>query len=497
MTIATFSDRTATFPQTAATNAAGTAIIEARHVGKTYRAERGKELTVLRDISFTLHEGEIVAILGRSGAGKSTFLRILAGLVPASSGTVTYRGTDITGPNPGVGLVFQTFALMPWLTVQANVELGLEARGVPREERRRAALQAIDAIGLDGFENAYPKELSGGMRQRVGIARALVVQPDALFMDEPFSALDVLTAENLRNEVLKMWSGNQRSIKSVLIVTHNIEEAVQMADRVVVLGSHPGHLIADMPVTLPRPRDRHSAQFEAMVDTLYAILTGQSRDGGPADTADERTAAGDGVAHGTSDGAANQTAAADQARASDADHQASSDMLPNATPGGLAGLVEIVYDHAQGIDLADLAAELSFEVDDLFPLIDAGTMLGLLTVENGHVTLTELGRQWRQADILTSKTMFAAMLQDKAPLVRIIDRAVRHSEHGRLRGELIVDLLRARHTDAEAERQFNIAMTWGRYGELFDYDADDDIITVDAANPANATRAAEEASETD
>ena len=203
MTIATFSDRTATFPQTAATNAAGTAIIEAQHVGKTYRAERGKELTVLRDISFTLHEGEIVAILGRSGAGKSTFLRILAGLVPASSGTVTYRGTDITGPNPGVGLVFQTFALMPWLTVQANVELGLEARGVPREERRRAALQAIDAIGLDGFENAYPKELSGGMRQRVGIARALVVQPDALFMDEPFSALDVLTAENLRNEVLK------------------------------------------------------------------------------------------------------------------------------------------------------------------------------------------------------------------------------------------------------------------------------------------------------
>ena len=253
MTIATFSDRTSTFPQTAATNAAGTAIIEAQHVGKTYRAERGKELTVLRDISFTLHEGEIVAILGRSGAGKSTFLRILAGLVPASSGTVTYRGTDITGPNPGVGLVFQTFALMPWLTVQANVELGLEARGVPREERRRAALQAIDAIGLDGFENAYPKELSGGMRQRVGIARALVVQPDALFMDEPFSALDVLTAENLRNEVLKMWSGNQRSIKSVLIVTHNIEEAVQMADRVVVLGSHPGYFIADVPVTLPSP----------------------------------------------------------------------------------------------------------------------------------------------------------------------------------------------------------------------------------------------------
>lgn len=486
MTIATFSDRTATFPQTAATNATGTAIIEAQHVGKTYRAKRGKELTVLRDISFTLHEGEIVAILGRSGAGKSTFLRILAGLVPASSGTVTYRGTDITGPNPGVGLVFQTFALMPWLTVQANVELGLEARGVPREERtaghRRHRTGRIRERVPEGALRRHAP--ARGHRTGPGGAARCAVHGRAVLR------IGCADGRNLRNEVLKMWSGDQRSIKSVLIVTHNIEEAVQMADRVVVLGSHPGHLIADVPVTLPRPRDRHSAQFEAMVDTLYAILTGQSRDGGPADTADERTTAGDGVAHGTSDGAANQTAAADQApaRASNADHQASSDMLPNATPGGLAGLVEIVYDHAQGIDLADLAGELSFEVDDLFPLIDAGTMLGLLTVENGHVTLTELGRQWRQADILTSKTMFAAMLQDKAPLVRIIDRAVRHSEHGRLRGRLIVDLLRARHTDAEAERQFNIAMTWGRYGELFDYDADDDIITVDAANPANATR---------
>ena len=487
MTIATFSDHTATFPQTAATNAAGTAIIEARHVGKTYRAERGKELTVLRDISFTLHEGEIVAILGRSGAGKSTFLRILAGLVPASSGTVTYRGTDITGPNPGVGLVFQTFALMPWLTVQDNVELGLKARGVPRAERTKLALDAIDMIGLDGFESAYPKELSGGMRQRVGIARALVLRPDALFMDEPFSALDVLTAENLRQEVLKLWSSEQRSIKSVLMVTHNIEEAVEMADRVVVLGSHPGHLIADVRVDLQRPRDRHSVEFEAMVDRLYAILTGQ---------ASQPTQQAEALSPSASLTNASVTDASDLQPAKTIE-KIKEHPLPNATPGGLAGLLDVVAEHPHGIDLADLASALSFEVDDLFPLIDAGTMLGLLTVENGHVTLTELGRQWRQADILTSKTMFAAMLQDKAPLVRIIDRAVRHSEHGRLRGELIVDLLRARHTDAEAERQFNIAMTWGRYGELFDYDADDDIITVDAANPANATRAAEEASETD
>ena len=251
-------------------------IIEAQHVGQRFTADNGTELTVFDNISFNLYEGEIVAILGRSGAGKSTFLRALAGLVKPTSGTVKYRGKALTGPNPGIALVFQTFALMPWLTVQDNVELGLKARGVPRAERTKLALDAIDMIGLDGFESAYPKELSGGMRQRVGIARALVLRPDALFMDEPFSALDVLTAENLRQEVLKLWSSEQRSIKSVLMVTHNIEEAVEMADRVVVLGSHPGHLIADVRVDLQRPRDRHSVEFEAMVDRLYAILTGQA-----------------------------------------------------------------------------------------------------------------------------------------------------------------------------------------------------------------------------
>lgn len=253
---------------------AGT-VIEASHISQSFTSEKGNETTVLDDISFDLHEGEIVAILGRSGAGKSTFLRILAGLIPPSTGQVSYRDKELNGPNPGVALVFQTFALMPWLSVKDNVELGLEARGIPRAQREKMALEAIDAIGLDGFESAYPKELSGGMKQRIGIARALVLQPDALFMDEPFSALDVLTAENLRQEVLKLWNDNQSGIKSILIVTHNIEEAVQMADRVVVLGSHPGHLIAQVPVDLPRPRDKHTPEFEAMVDKLYTILTGQ------------------------------------------------------------------------------------------------------------------------------------------------------------------------------------------------------------------------------
>lgn len=363
------------------------------------------------------------------------------------------------------------------LTVQDNVELGLKARGVPRAERTKLALDAIDMIGLDGFESAYPKELSGGMRQRVGIARALVLRPDALFMDEPFSALDVLTAENLRQEVLKLWSSEQRSIKSVLMVTHNIEEAVEMADRVVVLGSHPGHLIADVRVDLQRPRDRHSVEFEAMVDRLYAILTGQASQ--PTQQAE----------------ALSPSASLTNAPVTDASVTDASDLqpaktiekikehpLPNATPGGLAGLLDVVAEHPHGIDLADLASALSFEVDDLFPLVDAGTMLRVIVVRDGHVQITEAGDSWHKADILRAKQVFASLAMEHAPLVHNIEHALRKSAEGKLRGELMLDLLRARYANDEAHQQFAIAVEWGRYGELFDYDADDDLLSLDEAN---------------
>lgn len=363
------------------------------------------------------------------------------------------------------------------LTVQDNVELGLKARGVPRAERTKLALDAIDMIGLDGFESAYPKELSGGMRQRVGIARALVLRPDALFMDEPFSALDVLTAENLRQEVLKLWSSEQRSIKSVLMVTHNIEEAVEMADRVVVLGSHPGHLIADVRVDLPRPRDRHSVEFEAMVDRLYAILTGQASQ--PTQQAE----------------ALSPSASLTNAPVTDTSVTDASDLQPaktiekikehpllNATPGGLAGLLDVVAEHPHGIDLADLASALSFEVDDLFPLVDAGTMLRVIVVRDGHVQITEAGDSWHKADILRAKQVFASLAMEHAPLVHNIEHALRKSAEGKLRGELMLDLLRARYANDEAHQQFAIAVEWGRYGELFDYDADDDLLSLDEAN---------------
>lgn len=442
-------------------------IIEARHINKEFQSDKGNELKVLDDMSLTLNEGEVVALLGRSGAGKSTFLRILAGLVPATSGSVTYRGKELEGPNPRVALVFQSFALMPWLTVEANVELGLQARGVPRNERKKLALEALDSIGLDGFESAYPKELSGGMRQRVGIARALVLKPDALFMDEPFSALDVLTAENLRQEVLKVWSAESDAIKSILIVTHNIEEAVQMADRVVVLGSHPGHVIAEVPIKLDRPRDKQSEEFQSTVDYIYSILTGRS----------DKTNARRILQSKVRDKEAVNKSVQEE--------DLGTKVLPDATPGGLAGLADIVAEHPGGIDMADLAATLSFEVDDLFPLIDAGLLLGIFDADNGHVRLTSLGKRWQQADILEAKEMFSSMILQRVPLVRVIDRALKNSESKTLHGSLILDLLRAHHSDKEAVQQFETAIGWGRYGELFDYDADDDRLTLDPENKAS------------
>jgi NitT/TauT family transport system ATP-binding protein len=248
-------------------------LISAEKVCKSYQTAATPGRLVLDHVDFALNEGEIVAILGKSGSGKSTFLRVLAGLTPPSEGRVAYRGHAVDGPAQGIAMVFQTFALFPWLTVLGNVELGLEAQGVPRAERRQRALKAIDLIGLDGFESAYPKELSGGMRQRVGFARALVVNPDVLLLDEPFSALDVLTAETLRGDLMDLWLARRMPTKGIIFVSHNIEEAVEIADRIIIFGSDPGHIRAEIAVALPRPRDVTSPRFLQIVDEVYGILT--------------------------------------------------------------------------------------------------------------------------------------------------------------------------------------------------------------------------------
>ncbi|MCP3760492.1 nitrate/sulfonate/bicarbonate ABC transporter ATP-binding protein [Streptomyces sp. NPDC056773] len=428
---------------------AATTILQAAALTKSYAGADG-ELPVLGGIDLEIREGEIVALLGKSGSGKSTLLRCLAGLIPASSGSVTYRGEELRGANPGTAMVFQTFALLPWLTVQQNVELGLEAKGIDREARARQAVEAIDLIGLDGFESAYPKELSGGMRQRVGFARALVVEPDVLMMDEPFSALDVLTAENLRGELMELWASGRFPAKAVVLVTHNIEEAVLMADRVVVLGSRPyGTIKETFAVDLARPRDRAGAEFERIVDAVYAVMTGRS---------------------------AKTPAAAPPAKRTPANTP-----LPAASVDGMAGLAEIVLQRGGGDgseDLADLADELGLEVDDVLPLVDGLELLGLAEVRDLHLVLTARGTAFAGADVQESKELFAQGAME-VPLVHLIHTTLQRSRGGTQRAGFFRDLLSHHYTSEQLEQQLETATDWGRYGELYGYHADGEEYRLD------------------
>jgi NitT/TauT family transport system ATP-binding protein len=420
-----------------------TTIIEVSHVTKTFVSPDGSPLPVLDDISLDLREGEIVALLGRSGSGKSTLLRCIAGLISPTSGNVSYRGQPLNGANPGVAMVFQSFALLPWLTVRQNVELGLEALGVGANERGLRAERAIDAIGLDGFESAYPKELSGGMRQRVGFARALVVEPDALLMDEPFSALDVLTAQNLRAELLRLWQQKDFPTKAMLIVTHNIEEAVILADRIFVLGANPGRIRTEIKCIFPQPRHRHDESFQALVDQIYGLMTGR----------DTRPPAHIWTVAAPGEGSPTDTP------------------LPEASVGGMSGLLEILVAHGGREDLPQLAHELTFEVDDLLPLVDAAQILGLAEVEDADLHVTDDGRVFVAADILESKQIFARKARERAPLVRAICKALEATKDGNLGEGFFLDVLRRGFSEEEARQQLKIAVDWGRYGELFDFDA--------------------------
>ena len=303
-------------------------IIEARKLEKFYPQPDGSQIQVIAATDLAIYPGQIIAVLGASGCGKSTLLRMLTGLSPASAGSVYWHGQPVHGESPNVSIVFQSFALFPWLTVIENVEAPLEARGMPPIERHKRALRILDAVGLDGFESAYPKELSGGMKQRVGVARALVVEPEVLFMDEPFSALDVLTAETLRGELLELWLNRKIPTRAIFIVTHNIEEAVVLADRIIVLGRHPAHIHADFTVNIPQPRDRKSAHFVELVDSIYRVLTNPDHED---ETAPPRT-------YGP--GAVVKPKAV---------------MLPHTRPGGLAGLLEILADQGGRADLHRLA----------------------------------------------------------------------------------------------------------------------------------------------
>jgi NitT/TauT family transport system ATP-binding protein len=422
-------------------------IIAIQGLRKAFKKASTQDLLVLEDINFEFHEGEIVALLGKSGSGKSTLLRIIAGLVSPTSGKITYRGKPVTQPVPGIAMVFQSFALMPWLTVLENVELGLEAQGVGRDERRQRAIKAIDTIGLDGFESAFPKELSGGMRQRVGLARALVINPDVLLMDEPFSALDVLTAENLKSDLLELWQEKKTNTNGILLVTHNIEEAAMLADRIIILGSDPGYILADLPVELPQPRDAETPEFRALVDRIYRLMTigpkGKSRY-----VYRERQI---GLGY----------------------------RLPDVEPSELSGLIETMKSFEERIDLPELADELMMNVDDLFPILETLEILGFAKVLDGDIQLSELGQQFSEADLQERKQIFAQLLVEKVPLARYIRKILDEKVGHRVSEERFLSKLEDFLSDKEAERVLRTMIDWGRYAELFAYDFNSGILSLE------------------
>lgn len=398
-----------------------------------------KQFVALQDVNLSLKAGEFVCLLGPSGCGKSTLLRIITGLNTATTGTVLYRGQPLKGVNPHATIVFQTFALYPWLTVQENVEIALKARGVPSHERTERALKLIDVVGLDGFESAYPRELSGGMRQKVGFARAMAVEPELLCLDEPFSALDVLSAEALRGELMELWLNKTMPTKAILMVTHNIEEAVLMADRIVVMGKNPGHIVTELEVNLHHPRHRKDIAFQSLVDKVYAAVAGQTKP-------EPETL-------GTAPGQPGATRP-----------------LPYARLNALAGLLEKLSEEGGRVDLYRMGSELVLELDDLLPLVEAGDLLSFLTVQEGDLLLTPLGQAYAEASILARKEIIAGRVL-RLPLIAWIYETLQRDDDHWVAWDYFHDQLQADFGDF-ADQQLDLAISWGRHAELFTYDDD-------------------------
>jgi NitT/TauT family transport system ATP-binding protein len=437
---------TATSNATTVPAQATDAIIRAEKIEKYYSQPSENRIQVISATDLSIVPGEILALLGPSGSGKSTMLRMLTGLSTPSAGQVFWHEKPISQAEINVSIVFQSFALFPWLTVLENVEAPLQARGVAPDERRERSMRMLDTVGLDGFQGAYPKELSGGMRQRVGFARALVVEPEVLFMDEPFSALDVLTAENLRSELLELWAKKTMPTRAVFIVTHNIEEAVLLADRIIVLGRNPGHIRTDFKVQLPQPRDRKSEGFTQLVDYIYKVLT--RPDVSPDEAPDHQ----------------HPPKPRDQ-------RQMKYQMLPHARPGGVAGLLELLLDKGGRDDIYRLADDLAFEIDDLLPIVDAAQLLRFLNIEEGDAVITPAGTEFANSEILRQKELFRDAAVGNVLLLRQITRALESKSDHTIPEEFFLDLLDEQFSEEESQRQMETAVAWGRYAELFDFDA--------------------------
>jgi NitT/TauT family transport system ATP-binding protein len=428
-------------------------LLDVHEVRKAFPRPDGSDYLVLDDVNLSVGDGEIVGLLGRSGSGKSTLLRLIAGLSEPSGGAVQFRGAPVDGPVRGIAMVFQSFAIFPWLTVFENVALGLEAQRLPREEIRRRSLAAIDLIGLDGFESAYPRELSGGMRQRVGFARALVVHPNLLLMDEPFSALDVLTAETLRTDFLDLWCEGRMPIKAVILVTHNIEEAVLMCDRILVFGSNPGRILTEIPVKLPQPRNRLDPSFRTLVERIYVEMTAR-RTGSAA----PRSEIFPGVGIGT--------------------------VLPRLSSNLLSGLMEKVAEPPFNgeADLPKIASDLQMEIDELFPVAETLQMMRFAEVAGGDIKLTDVGRDFANAALDERKRIFSRQLLNYVPLAAHIRRVLDERPSHTARKSRFFDELEDYMSDDAAEQTLRAVISWARYAEAFAYDDESAVFSLE--NPA-------------
>ncbi len=423
-------------------------LLKLRHVQQLYTSGQ-RRFTAVQDFNLTVFEGEFVALLGPSGCGKSTLLRIITGLQKPSEGKVLYREQPLQGVNPQATIVFQTFALFPWLTVFENVDLALKARDVPPNIRTPRSLDLIDRVGLDGFESAYPRELSGGMRQKVGFARAMAVEPELLCLDEPFSALDVLSAELLRGELMELWTSGNIPTRAILMVSHNIEEAVFMADRIVVMDKEPGHIVSEVRVTLPHPRQRKSEAFQKIVDEVYGILAGQTQP--------------EMIELGSAPGEPGPTRA-----------------LPKVTSTNLAGLLEHLSELPEDrADIYRLSEELSTDSNHILSLIEAAEILGFATVEKGDISLTPLGETFAEASILARKEIFATRIR-RLPLMRWLTTMLTRSNKHSLDWDVIRTALGLEFPDEEAEEQLDTLINWGRYAELLSYNDDEGLVYLEA-----------------
>jgi NitT/TauT family transport system ATP-binding protein len=445
-------------------------IAEVRNATVSYAQDGGAVRTVLQNVSLGIRSGEVLAILGPSGCGKSTLLRAMVGLIKISSGEVLAHGKPLQGIHPGVSIVFQNFALFPWLTVQDNVRLALNGLGITDAEGAERVKRCIDIVGLDGFEEAYPKELSGGMKQRVGFARAMARGPELLCMDEPFSALDVFTAESLRSEVYRLFSsksdasakrtaGEMQSLRSVVIITHQIDEAVFLADRIVVLAAKPGRIQQIIQNDVPHPREYQTPAFRRMVQRIHDSITkDQLPEPGPIAVPDT-TPGGMPIP----------------------------EPLPAVNIGHIAGLMEIVRDHGGEMDVFGLDQLTDYDFGHTLAVVKAGEMMDLLDTPKNKVILTDIGRQYLDGDINVRKSLMREQLKQLGTfrfVVRLLEEATDH----RLHRDVIIEELAIRLTTEDTEKMFQTVVAWGRFAELFGYSADEEVLYLDTEAAAAAAQ---------